>query len=236
MRLERFDPEDNYEQDHEGNEMLKTGPIAARLGMMIGSFINTPQSPELFGRAMIEQVADIEGLSMPALETACREIVRTEKWPDIPKVVAVVSEHINEWNTRRRAVFWVERERLELISILTKREEKKKKGERERAITGQRYAVNQWIRETQRLAREIEAGKVALAEEIERRNARLAMLAQKLAEAERRESEEMRKLRALTMTEEEQEEQAIAKANRAGSAELRLIPPRAPCTQARSER
>jgi hypothetical protein len=235
--LERFDPEDNYEQDHEGNEMLKTGPIAARLGMMIGSFINTlPQSPELFGRAMIEQVADIEGLSMPALETACREIVRTEKWPDIPKVVAVVSEHINEWNTRRRAVFWVERERLELISILTKREEKKKKGERERAITGQRYAVNQWIRETQRLAREIEAGKVALAEEIERRNARLAMLAQKLAEAERRESEEMRKLRALTMTEEEQEEQAIAKANRAGSAELRLIPPRAPCTQARSER
>ena len=235
--FERFDPPHNYEEDDEGDKVLKTAPIAACLGVMIGSFINTlPQSPELFGRAMVEQVADIEGLTMPALETACREIVRTEKWPDIPKVVDVVSEHVKQWRERRIALGQAERTRLELIPILIKREQKKKKEEHEREVQLATNAAKSAMQATQRLAKEIEAAKLALAEEIERRDVRLAVLVQKHAEAERRESLFMRKLRALTATEEEQEAQAIAKANGAGCAELPLMPPLATCIEAKSER
>jgi hypothetical protein len=235
--FERFDPPHNYEQDDDGDDVLKTASIAARLGVMIGSFMNTlPQSPELFGRAMVEQVADIEGLSMPALESACREIVRTEKWPDIPKVVDVVSEHVDQWRKRRRALAAAERTRLELIPILIEREQKKQKEAHEREVQQVTYQVRDAMRITQRLAKEIEAAKVALAKEIETRNAALAALVQKHFVAEQRESECMRKLRALTATEEEREAAAAAKATGAGCAELRLMPPPSACIEAKSER
>jgi hypothetical protein len=235
--FERFDPPHNYEPDDEGDKVLKTAPIAARLGLMIGAFMNpTTQSPELFGRAMIEQVAAIEGLSMVTLETACREIVKTEKWPDISKVVDMVSEHVDQWCERRRAVYAVERVRLELIPILIEREQKEKQAAYKREVEQATARVHDAMRTTQRLAKEIEAAKVALAKEIETRNAALAALVQKHFVAEQRESECMRKLRALTATEEEQEAQAVAKANGAGCTELRLMPPRAPCIEAKSER
>jgi hypothetical protein len=224
--FERFDPPHNYEQDDDGDDVLKTASIAARLGVMIGSFMNTlPQSPELFGCAMVEQVADIEGLTMPALETACREIVRREKWPDIPKVVDIVSEHVDQWRKRRRALAQADRTRLELIPILIEREQMKKREAHEREVQQATFAVQSAMRTTQRLAKDIEAAKAALAKEIETRKAALAAMVQKLAYFERRESECLRALRKLTMTEEEQEAQAAAKANGAGCAELRLLPP-----------
>jgi hypothetical protein len=223
--FERFDPAENYEPDDDDG-VLKTAPIAARLGVMIGSFMNTmPQSPELFGHAMVEQVADINGLTMPALETACREIVRTEKWPDIPKVVDVVSKHVSRWRGRRWALAMAERTRLELIPILIEREQKKKEEAHEHEVQQATYQVRDAMRTTQRLAKEIESAKTALANEIETRNAALAKLIEKHAEWEKRESELMRKLRALTATEEEREAAAAAKATGAGCAELRLMPP-----------
>jgi len=235
--FERFDPQHNYEEDDEGDEVLKTAPIAARLGVMIGSFMNTlPQSPELFGRAMVEQVADIEGLSMPALETGCREIVGTEKWPDIPKVLSVIREHVEEWRQRRRAMHQAESTRLELIKVLIEREQKKKKEAHEREVEQATFAVQSAMRATQRLAKDIEAAKAALAKEIETRKAALAAMVQKLAYFERRESECLRALRKLTMTEEEQEAQAAAKATGAGCAELQLMPPPSACIEAKSER
>src|SRR5262249_9952974 len=154
------DPPHNYEEDDEGDKVLKTAPIAARLGVMIGSFMNTlPQSPELFGRAMVEQGADIEGLSMPALETGCRGVVRTGKWPDIPKVVDVISKHVDQRRARRRALAGAERTRLELIQILIEREQKKKKEAHEREVQQATYQVHDAMRITQRLAKEIEAAK-----------------------------------------------------------------------------
>jgi hypothetical protein len=223
--FERFDRADNYEQDGD-DHVLKVAPIAARLGVMMGAFMNpTTQSPELFGRAMVEQVADIYGLSMVALETACREIVKTEKWPDIPKVVDVVSKHVSRWRGRRWALAMAERTRLELIPILIEREQKKKEEAHEHEVQQATYQVRDAMRTTQRLAKEIESAKTALANEIETRNAALAKLIEKHAEWEKRESELMRKLRALTATEEEREAAAAAKATGAGCAELRLMPP-----------
>jgi len=210
--FERFDPPHNYEEDEENpeaDEVLKTAAIAARLGVMIGSFLNTlPQSSELFARAMVEQVADIEDLSMPALETACREIVRTEKWPDIPKIVDIVTEHVDQWRKHRWALAGAERLRRELIPILTEREQKKKKEAHEREVKQVTNTVRDAMRTTQRLAKEIAAAKAALAKEIETRNVALAALVQEHFEAEQHESELMRALRKLTANEEA--EQAVA--------------------------
>jgi hypothetical protein len=223
--FERFDPPHNYEEDDEGDKVLKTAPIAARLGVMIGAFMNpTMQSPELFMRAMVEQVADIECLTMPALETACREIVKTEKWPDISKVVDMVSDHVDQWWDRRRAVYDAEHTRLELIPILIEREQKEKKEAHEQEVKQATNAVRDAMRTTQRLAKDIEAAKAALAKEIETRNAALAALAQKHFVAEQRESECLRALRKLTMTDEEREAEAQAKANGHGCAELSFVP------------
>jgi len=221
--FERFDPADNCEQDDDLEDVLKTAPIAARLGVMIGSFMNsTPQSPELFMRAMVEQVADINGLTVPALETACREIVRTEKWPDIPKVVAVVTDHVHEWGNRRFALIWAERTRLALIPILIEREQKKKKEEQERAFNAALSEAKSAMATTQRIAKEIEAAKTAAKKAADEADAKIAKLMQVHYVAEQRESECLRKLRNLNTTEEEKEAQAAAKANGFGCGKLQL--------------
>jgi hypothetical protein len=225
--FERFDRADNYEQDGDDvQHVLKVAPIAARLGVMMGGFMNpTTQSPELFGRAMVEQVADIHGLSMVALETACREIVKTEKWPDIPKIVDVVSKHVDEWRDRRRAVYGAERMRLELIPIVIEREQKKQQEARAREIKKAQFDLQNAIATTKRCAKEIEETKAAAKAAADAAEAKLAKLMQVHRAAEQRESECLRTLRKLTMTEEEQEAQAAAKANGTGCAELRLLPP-----------
>src|SRR5262249_3817823 len=150
---------------------------------------------------------------------------KTEKWPDIPKVVDVVRKHVDEWRGRRRAVYMAERVRLELIPILIEREQKKQKETREREI-----------KKTQVYLQEARASEQRDGKEIEEAKAKLAKLMQVHHVAEQRESGCLRALRKLTMTEEEQEAQAIAKANGAGCAELRLMPPRAPYIEAKSER
>src|SRR5262249_33776886 len=139
------------------------------------------------------------------------EIVRTEKWPDIPKVVDIINEHVGQWLKRQWALQAAERLRLKLIPILTEREQKKKNEAHKREVEQATFAVQGAIRTTQRLAQEIAAAKAALAKEIETRNAALAEIVQRHYEAEQHESECMRTLRKLTMTEEEQEAQTITK-------------------------
>jgi hypothetical protein len=170
---------------------------------MMGAYMITlPQSPELFARALVEHLADIDDVSTVALETACREIVRTEKWPDIPKIVDVVEKHVDDWRKRRWAL-GVERLRLDLIPVLVQREEKKKKEEHEEAIRKAAFQVQEAASIKQRLAQKIEGVKTALPKFIEERNAELAKLIQDHADWEKRESERMLALRKL-----EQEAQA----------------------------
>jgi hypothetical protein len=200
--FERYDPDSNYEADEDGENVLKTAHIATRLGVMMGGFMSAlPQSPELFARAMVEQVADIEGLTTVALETACREIVATEKWPDISKVVKVISEHVGQWFGRRAALN-AERARLELIPVLVEREQKKQKEEHEQAIHHATHQLTAAMTAKHRLADEIEAARAALAKEIEKRNAALAKLVEQYAQWEQRESERMRALCKLTGSDE----------------------------------
>jgi hypothetical protein len=148
------------------------------------------------------------------LESACREITETEKWPDIAKVKDVIEEHVLKWGAWRDALYRVEEQRLNTIAVLLAREQEQQKEAHERAIRNATFAVKQWMNETQRLAKEIEAAKLALVEEVERRNARLAVLVQKHAESEKRESEHARELRALLPSDEQtQAEDPPAKLN-----------------------
>jgi hypothetical protein len=115
--------------------------------------------------------------------------------------------------------------RLELIPIVIEREQKKQQEAREREIKQAQFALQNAIATTKRCAKEIEEAKAAAKAAAEAADAKLALLMQRHAFAEKRESECLRTLRKLTMTEEEQEAQAAAKANGAGCAELRLLPP-----------
>jgi hypothetical protein len=205
--IERFDRADNYEDG-----ALKHSHIAKRLGVMIASFPNAnPHAPDGYARMLVEHVGAIEDLTDIALESACREIVETQKFaPAISEVVKVIGKHIEQWERRRWAIEHAERVGKLTIETLTKREEEEAKQEHEREVREATYETKRAIETTQRLAKEIETAKTAL-----------AGLMRRHAEAEKRESELMRALRKLTAPPEEAEAEAAA-ANGIDSGQPRL--------------
>jgi len=265
--LKRFNRRENLDDPDDDESELSQAYIAKRITVMVASFPNAnPSSPEGYMQMLVEHVSAIEGLTEVELESACREIVETQKFaPAISEVLEVIHKHTEQWFARYYVIRNVERHRREAMERAVKREQEEKKQAHEREVQRATYLARDAMRATQELAHKIEEAKSALAELteqhameladcIERRanimanmknrhaemektaEEAIAALIKQHAEAERRESEEMRKLRALTATEEEQEAQAVAKANGAGCAELPLMPPRATCIEAKSER
>jgi hypothetical protein len=265
--FERFDRRENYDDPDDDESELSQAYIAKRITVMVASFPNAnPSSPEGYMQMLVEHVAAVEDLIEVALESACREIVETQKFaPAISEVLQVINKHTDLWWSRRHVVRNVELRRREALEAVVKLEQQKEKQEHQRQVMNATYEVKCAIAKTQRLAKMIEEAKAALAEIVEQHAKDLAERVQRHAfvmaktkdqyaetekageqaianlidqhaEAEKRESELNRKLRALTATEEEHEAQAAAKANGAGCAELRLMPPRAPCLEAKSER
>jgi hypothetical protein len=212
--LARFDPPENYEDDDEGEDVLCQAYIAKRIGVMVASFPNAnPACPDGYVRMLIEHVSATKASAL-SLESACREIVETQKFaPAISEVMEVIAKHIDEWSQRRFVIREVENRRRGKITALVEREEEKRKQARELEISRATNAVQSAIKATRNVAGEIAATETAL-----------ATLRQRHAAAEKHESECLRKLRALTATEEEREAEAAAKANSAGCAELELEP------------
>jgi len=196
-----------------------------------------------------------DALTEAALEGACREIVETQKFaPAISEVLEVIRKHMDEWGTRYHAIRCVEGNRRKAMERAVKREQEEEKQAHEREVKQATYAVQNAMRATQDLAHKIDEAKAALAHIVQehaesfarlvehqakakegtiKRHAEMekvadeaiATLIKQHEEAEKRESELNRQLRALTATEEEQEAQAAAKANGADCGELSATPP-----------
>jgi hypothetical protein len=183
--FEKFDRADNYDDDG----TLSETHVAKRLGMMIGAFPNVnPGTPQDYARMLVEHVAAFEGLTDVALESACREIVETKKFaPAISEAMEAITDHVLKWKERRREVSHVENVRRLTIETLQACEKEKKKQEHEDEVRRATYTAKQAMDMTQRLAKEIETAKAAL-----------AALVQRHADSEKRETELMRKLRELT--------------------------------------
>jgi hypothetical protein len=158
--LEQFDRADNYEDGE-----LKHSYVAKRLGVMIGSFPNAnPHAPDAYARMLVEHVAAIEDLTDIALESACREIVETEKFaPAISEVVEMIGKHMDQWASRRWALNVIDRVRAETIEALRKREEDKLKQQHEHELQETISEAKRAMLATQRLAKDIEAAKEKLA-------------------------------------------------------------------------
>lgn len=207
--LERFDHRANYDDPDDDESALSHAHIAKRVTVMVASFPNAnPGCPEGYLRMLIEHVAAVEGLSEPALESACREVVETKKFaPAISEVMEVIDEHLAKWRSRFHTIECAERDRLGLIEVLIKREQEKKKQEHEREVKRAIYEAQCAMQTTQRLAKEIEAVKI-----------KLAALVQQHAAAEQGETECIGRLRKLTTPPEEAEAAAAAaKANGSGA-------------------
>ena len=193
---ERFDRPSNYDDpdDDESSSPLSREYIAKRLTVMVASIPTVnPSSPEGFMRMLIEHVSAVEGLTEPALESACREIVETLKFLTVAEAMPVIHKHVDEWGDRWSALHHVESMRLETIKALAEREQKQQKEAREREIMEARSMVQRVTAQIESLAKEINDAKAA----VEENNTWLANVVKRRAEAEKRESEANSKLQAL---------------------------------------
>jgi len=222
---ERFDRPSNYDDpdDDESSSPLSREYIAKRLTVMVASIPTVnPSSPEGFMRMLIEHVSAVEGLTEPALESACREIVETLKFLTVAEAMPVIHKHVDEWGDRWSALHHVESMRLQTIKALFEREQKQQKEAREKEIKNVTWNANNAAAMSQRLAKEIEDAKTALARLITRHaeaeermremlesakpihaevqneaKENIAKLIDQRAAAEKRESEANSKLQAL---------------------------------------
>jgi hypothetical protein len=221
--LEQFDRRENYDDPDDDEGELSQEYVAKRLGVMIASFPNAnPSSPEGYQRMLTEHVAATEGLTEVALESACREIVETQKFaPAISEVMEVIHKHVGRWSSRRFALHHVEDTRLQLIKVLAECEQEQEKGRLKDAIQRATWEVQSAMARTQKLAQDIEKGKAHLAklielhaaelEETQRAFARvqnntkqaIATLIEQHAEAEKRENQENGKLQGLLAAKDE---------------------------------
>lgn len=247
--LERFDRRENYEDPDNDESPLRQDYIAKRVGIMVASFPNAnPSSPEGYLQMLVEHLFAVDGLTQIALESACREIVETQKFaPAISEVLEVVDEQISKWSEHLNVIFYdFKGLRRELIDKLMKREQE----EREEAIWSARKQLENaisWRKECMQKIEEAwtEAGVASNEmffaemfftepedEEVKAEakaeweaaakaaQAKIAVLKERHARCEEHESECMRKLKALTATEEEIAAAAEIKTNGAGTAEL----------------
>ena len=228
--LERFNRRENLDDPDDNESELSQAYIAKRVTVMVASFPNAnPSSPEGYMQMLVEHVSAIEDLTEPALESACREIVETQKFaPAISEVLEAIRKHQEKWWDRYYAIKCAERDRCEALTRALAREQKEEKQAREREIEKATYAAQSAMRATQRLAQEIEDAKTKWTkiierngEVVERRREMLeseklihaqvqneakeaiAKLIERHAEAEKRESEAKCKLQALLAQEDE---------------------------------
>jgi hypothetical protein len=75
--------------------------IAQRLSLLIGSFPNAgPHSPEIFTHMMVTHI-EAEEPSAMVLESACRQLVESQKFvPAISEVLEAVREQQKEWDKK----------------------------------------------------------------------------------------------------------------------------------------
>jgi hypothetical protein len=100
---EEFNPERYYEGEDE-DYGLREDLIAARLAYTLGSVKVTGGTPEAFSEMVLNHVADMEGLTWPALEGACRQVESECKFLSIAEIKEAINEHIELWDKRSNSI------------------------------------------------------------------------------------------------------------------------------------
>ena len=100
--MKKIDRPDFYDEDDEGEPVLKHDVIQKRLLVTLGS-IPKPQNTEgvLESHEMLMHVTNVPGLRYLALEAASYELADTCKWsPPIATIMEVLRKHQALWNKR----------------------------------------------------------------------------------------------------------------------------------------
>jgi hypothetical protein len=100
--LDVFNSPDCYD---DGDNLCRD-VISFRIALIVGSFPSgAPCDPEIYVSMLIEHVDAVAGLSLPALDAACREITATQKFlPSVSEVLALVNEQNEKWWKRLLAI------------------------------------------------------------------------------------------------------------------------------------
>ena len=165
--FERFNNRrENLDDPDDDESGLSQAYIAKRISVMVASFPNAnPSSPEGYMQMLVEHVSAIEDLTEVELESACREIVVTQKFaPAISEVLEVIRKHQEKWFGRYGALWYAEENRCEALTRALKREQEQEKQEHEREVERATYVLKYAMEKTQRLAKEIEHAKAVLAD------------------------------------------------------------------------
>lgn len=94
-----FDREELYD-NIDGVQMgTKHSVISDQIAFLIGSVPIKPDAPQIFGPAMINDVHAARPNAC-VLESACREVRRTQERLSIPKVLAAIKKHEPLWEAR----------------------------------------------------------------------------------------------------------------------------------------
>ena len=99
-QLAEYDPPSAYD----GERDLKYELVAKRIGIMLTAFRYAPSESQT--KLLVEHVSAIPGLSMLALESACRQIEdeAEDRAPGIGAIKKILREHIKRWRKRRSVI------------------------------------------------------------------------------------------------------------------------------------
>jgi hypothetical protein len=105
--METLDAAENYEDNDREEGDLRRNVVSVRLAMLIGAFPNgSPSDPEIFARLMIEHALTVENLSLLALDSACRQIVATQKFlPTTSELLKALNQQQENWDRRYSAIY-----------------------------------------------------------------------------------------------------------------------------------
>lgn len=103
--LQTFDAPENYEDGDTGGD-LRPSVIAMRIAALLDGIPNAkPNNPEAYTSLLMAHVLGIDGLTLPALDAACRSIAESrERLPTIPLVMTALREQQALWDERLWAI------------------------------------------------------------------------------------------------------------------------------------
>jgi hypothetical protein len=186
------DPPDLYQAEGQTRQ-LRLSYIAKRVGVMLAAFPNaSPGSADGYAQSLIEHVAAHDGVNALALESTCRQVVETMKFPpSVAETLTLLDEQIQKWRGRG----WMAKS---VNNILANAIRLRREREAKEAIAEARRSATSAARRKQTLAQEIEETKAGLAKVIEETEAKIAKLVEQRAAAEEQEREAIEALEKLT--------------------------------------
>jgi hypothetical protein len=142
--LARLDPPESYEDDDPDEGVLRREIVGERLAMLIGAYPNgAPSDPDAYVAMLLEEVAAIDGLMLPALDAACRDLRRTQKFlPAISEVVDVLKQHRTTWIERLCAIREIKRTFREAAEAVEALRPLAEAAAKQRAVDRARHVVD----------------------------------------------------------------------------------------------